>query len=301
MLSWGILVYLISITAVSNYLMPVAGMLADRFLLLPSLGWIIVFIFLLQKIAKLDTDTKPTWAAIKSPVKYVFTGLLLVYSVVTFARNMDWKDSLTLFRKDVKYVDNSSQAHNLLALRLMKISYEPSTPASDQLPMRQEAAQHFRRAIEIYPPFFNANFDLGRTYVILNQPDSAIVAFKKALLIDPNFTPAVITVGELYMQQNNLTEAEAYFKEAVRLKPTEYQSYNKLLGIYYFQKNYSAAISIAKLAVEKIPGQPEAYISLGRIYQDLKQNDSTRLWLNKALEVSPQNQEALRLLQAIGH
>ena len=118
-ISFGLLVYLVSIVSFSNYFVPVAGMITDRFLLIPSLGWLIVLVRALWLAAKLDNKKSIEWNTIKLVPKYTFLIILLMYSTLTFSRNMDWKDYLTLFRKDIKYVNESAQAHNILALRLI--------------------------------------------------------------------------------------------------------------------------------------------------------------------------------------
>ena len=297
-ISFGLLVYLVSIVSFSNYFVPVAGMITDRFLLIPSLGWLIVLVRALWLAAKLDNKKSIEWNTIKLVPKYTFLIILLMYSTLTFSRNMDWKDYLTLFRKDIKYVNESAQAHNLLALRLIKNSYDLSDPA-EQLVYRHEAIYHFKRAVEIYPLFFNPTYDLGRAYSIVNQPDSSIYFYKKAIELDSTFTPAITSVGELLLQQNRFSEAEGYFEKIIRLQPGNYWGYDKVGMVFFLQKDYYSALNIMVQARREMPKNPNPYIKIGRIYHALEKDDSTGIWIKKALEVDPDNQEAKQFLQSI--
>ncbi len=294
-LSFGLFIYLISVIAFSNFLIPLPGMFADRFLLLPSLGWVIVLGIILYKIGNFSIDSPLSWKATAAPAKFIFLTIMIGYSLLTFSRNMDWKNYLTLFRKDINYVSNSSQAHNLLAIRLMKTSFDTNIE-SEQMALRQEGLQHFKEAVRIYPNFFNANYDLARTYLLLNQPDSAVGFLKKTVELDSNFTDASVVLGDLLFQRNRLEEAKSYYEIVVKLQPNLFTGYEKLGVVYYNQKNFAKAIEITKVAVEKMPNNPQPYISLAKIYNAASKRDSTQLWLKKALLIAPGNVEAQSLL-----
>jgi tetratricopeptide (TPR) repeat protein len=300
-ISLGIFIYLISISIFANYLQMIPGMVGDRFLLLPSLGWITVFTFLILKLFSINIapSSKSPWQIISSGPKFIFIAVLLLYSVLSFSRNMDWRDYLTLFRHDIKYVDNSAQAHNLLAIRLVKSSFDNNDP-NQQTSLRQEALLHFKKAITIYPEFFNVSYDIARTYNLLNMPDSAIASYKRAIKLNPGFDDCYLSIGDLLFQQQKVDEAIPYFEFFINKYPDKYIGYDKVSYLYFFQKNYSKAIELNKTAITKMPNIPNPYITLGKIYQQLDQKDSSRVWLRKALEVSPGNDQALTLLKALG-
>jgi tetratricopeptide (TPR) repeat protein len=298
LICFGILLYLLSIITFANYFQAVPGMMADRFLLVPSLGWSIVLAVIIQKLFKIALSAKErSLQSIPNSAKFTFLAILLFYSSLSFARNLKWKSYLTLFENDISYVDNSSQAHNLLALRLMKTSYDQGVPAADQLAYRKKAAIHFRRAVEIYPPFFNANYDLGRTYQILENPDSAIFFYNKALEINPDFATASLAVGELYMRENKPKEAIPYYQKVVKGFPKDYTGYDKLSYALFMDKDYSGSISVLKKANEEIPQNEQPLVNLYRVYRTINRDDSARYWLQKAIDLNPADQQAKTLLQ----
>lgn len=298
--SFGILLYLISILPFSNYMVSIPGMIADRFLLIPSLGWTILLVAALFTLGRTSLQRDIDWKATTQHTRIGFGAILIFYSSLTFSRNFLWKDYITLFEHDVRYVDNSAQAHNLLAINLMKRSYDPDITPADRPLMYKKAAGHFRKSIEIYPLFFNAIYDLGRTYRALGEGDSAVKYFSKALTIDSTFTPAAQAIMDIYLEHNNSNAAYPYFSMIRSQYPTDYGVYEKFGYALFMQKNYPAAISVMKSAVANIPANPLPYVSLAKLYHALNDGDSTRYWLHEALRVDPNNIEARQYLNATG-
>ncbi len=296
LLAFGIFLYLFSIAIFSNIFQPVPGMLADRFLLVPSLGWLIGLVAIIARIFKLQI-TNYKLQEVSKPARFVFAMILLFYSTLTFSRNLQWKNHLTLFEHDISYVDNSAQAHNILALRLMKESFNEGMESKTQLEYRKQAAIHFRRAIEIYPPFFNANYDLGRTYQVLGHVDSAIYFYKKTVLLDSTFVNASLTAGELLLQQNKAKEAIPFFRSVIAEFPTDFTGYDKLSYALFLEKEYTRSIDVLNVANEKLPQNSQPRICLAKLYYNTNKIDSAKFWLQQALKIEPNNQEAKGLLQ----
>jgi tetratricopeptide (TPR) repeat protein len=62
------------------------------------------------------------------------------------------------------------------------------------------------------------------------------------------------------------------------------------------QKNYSEAINAIKLAQKYSPNAPETYIKLAEIYLKTNNPENSVSNLEKALEISPKNIEAIKLM-----
>jgi tetratricopeptide (TPR) repeat protein len=298
-LAFAIFIYLASILTVSNYFQHVPGMLADRFLLIPSIGWVIGVVLILAKLFRFGFDrNNGPGTEMPAALRYSFAGILLLYSVITFSRNFEWKDDLTLFRHDIHYADKSAQAHNLLALHLMK---NTETPQDEQqkISMEKEALFHFERSEEIYPYFFNVRFDIGRVFSALNMPDSAIEAYKSALILDSTFDYTYQNLGNLLIKQKKFEEAIPYFARLISLRPDEYSFYERLSYIYYAIHRYDESIAVNIRASERFINNPEPLVNIGETYVAKNQPDSALLYLNKAGQISPGNPAIQQLIQKI--
>jgi tetratricopeptide (TPR) repeat protein len=266
------------------------GVIGDRYLFIPSLGFCLLVTYLIFSLFKTSLLT--------TKVKYSFGVILSIYSLMTFSRNMDWKDDLTLFRRDLKYADQSAQGHRLLAIHLIGRA-ATSQDANDQKMLREEAVVHLQKTLEIYPPFFNATFDLGRAYMLLNQYDSAIVYFKKASELNPSYTLSLLNIADIYMQQRKYRESVPYLEKAVRLQPKDYSGYDKLSFSLFSLSEFDKSIAINKKAIVEMPSNAEPYINLGRTFMGINQFDSARYYLLIAGKIAPGNVLVPQLLQQI--
>ncbi len=273
-------------------------MMGDRYLLVPSLGFCMVAGYALFRLFKLQQIS--ALSQITIPARYVILSMLLTYSVITVARNRDWKDSITLFRHDIKHLDQSAQAHNLLGLHLLNYANTLETNKVLQKQIREEATMHHKRALEIYPEFFNVAYDLGRGYLQLEQRDSALVYFLAALKLDSTFTEVPINIGEIYFYNQRYTEAIPYFEMAVKQQPNYYKGYDKLSFVYYTIKEFDKSVEVNKEANRQMPGLLDPLVNIGRTFIGMNQPDSARFYFEKALALDPNNQTVIQLLQQMG-
>jgi cytochrome c-type biogenesis protein CcmH/NrfG len=301
LISFGLFIYLFSIVVFSNYFTYIAGMMGDRFLLIPSLGWCIALAGVLYRFSNLRLNSKiEDWRNINPATKYFFMIVLLSYSVLTFSRNMDWKNDLSLFRKDIRYVNMSSQAHNLLALHLMQHAETEQDPTAKS-ELEHEALGHFKEALQIYPRFFNVAFDIGRVYMALNMPDSAINAFKYATTLDTLYPELYKNLGELYFSKQMYGEAATYYAHMITFSPSEYLYYGKLSYSYFLMKDYEKSLAVNKKALAVLPGLPDPYINTSRTYLGMNKTDSAVAYLKTANRLFPNNAEIQALLKQVGN
>lgn len=81
------------------------------------------------------------------------------------------------------------------------------------------AIENMRKAIQIFPDYFDAHLQLGNTFLKIDQLQDAIAELDKARLINPNDERAYQSFGLLLMKQRNYPVAVAVFAEAARLNP----------------------------------------------------------------------------------
>ncbi len=82
------------------------------------------------------------------------------------------------------------------------------------------AIENMRRAIQIFPDYFDAHLQLGNIYLKQDKLNEAIAELDLARQVNPNDERAYQSFGLLLMKQNNFTMAVAIFAEASRLNPT---------------------------------------------------------------------------------
>lgn len=300
LISFALLLFLISISAYSNFFYPLPGSIADRFMFTPSVGWCLLLAYLILYFTRTDLKTAAEkFTQLSKPAGLTIGVILLTYSTITFARNLQWKDHVTLFRHDIDYVNESAQAHNLLAVQLILYSNQlPQGP--EQFRMREEAIPHFKKSIEIYPDFFNPVYDAARVYTMINQPDSALVYYKKAAAMNPDYYESHLSAAEILARAGRWNEAIPFLEHITQNYPTEGRSYDLLSLIYYQMKNYETSIAVNRKAMQYIPNSFNPPINIGRVFEAaLNQPDSALYYYRIALSLNPSDAQLQQTVQQL--
>ncbi len=235
-LSFGILYYLITISLYTNMVKPPTGIIGERFLFAPSLGFCIILAYIIFHLLK----NTPQTIKIKSSGRFwiVLISLLLIipYSAKTIIRNRDWKDHLSLLGHDIVYLENSAKA-NFIYAGVLK------TEAMANIRGKQNSAEnmhkldlslkHFKDAVDVYPEYYEALNQLGSLYyTIYHDPVSAISYLKRAIEVKPDYKPPYHNIAYIYKTTENYEEAIYYYKKMLEIDPEHLQSILDLEAIY---------------------------------------------------------------------
>ncbi len=281
LISFGILLYLISIAPFSALAAPIPGVMADRYLFAPTLGFAMVVIGVITWLVKTDWHSKLSGISVfPKNARYVLGGLLLAYTSLTIARNNDWKDRLTLFRNDIIHVPNSAQAHNLLAYHLNRTAQEVTDPL-ERKKLMEEAVFHFQRATEIWSEFMNATYDLGRTHEQLGNWNQAIAAYKRTFEIDTSFSDAIFRMGIIYEAENKLDSAIIAYQFVTEDNPVNITAFNNLSYCYFKKQEYRNAIETGRRSSFYHPTNTDPIVNIGKTFLHIKENDSALYYFEK--------------------
>lgn len=284
-LGFGILYYLFSITVYSNFFYPIAGVIADRLVYIASLGFCICAVYIIFKILRIKISESETYK-FRPSFLVIMLFILSIYSYQTIARNLDWKDHLTLFRNDIKHLDKSAQANYLLATRLVYEAFENKSTVK-QTKMRTEAVYYYKKALEIYPPFFNAQYNLARTYSMLQDSTNALIEFKKTINLDSTFFDPYFQAALIYEQQGQINESIQYYELIISRFPMEIQAYNNLSLIYFRKKEYIKSLQINQIAIEKITNAYDPLLNIARIYIAIGDKTNALNYFERAYSINP--------------
>jgi len=248
LISIGIVWYILSIALFSNWFEPVAGMVGERLAYTASVGFCLAF-------AAFVLWLKPNFSLLKPKglelFVLVFLGLLSFRSI---SRNNDWIDPITLMEHDIEHLENSAQAHNLLALNLMYVSSSNKNLNPQQvLEMQNKAASHLQKSTTIYPYFFNTYFDLARIYINLGDFINAKQALVQALNIDPNNLFALEEMAKTCYELKLVDETERYANKYLAQIPQNENMHEILIYNMLANGKYESAIFYAERAMSYYP------------------------------------------------
>jgi tetratricopeptide (TPR) repeat protein len=260
-ISLGIIWYSLSISLFSNWIEPVAGMVGERLAYTASVGFCLAFSALVFWL-------KPSFSILKPKGIDLFIIMVLVlFSFRSMSRNSDWKDPITLMENDIEHLENSAQAHNLLGLNLMYVSSISKNLSQQQIvEMQNKAAMHLQKSIEIYPNFFNTNFDLARVYIGWGDFAKAKPVLEQALKVDPENLFALEELAKTCYELKLVDETEKYANIYLEKIPQNENMHEVLIYNMLANGKYQSAINYAERALSYYPSNE----IIQRMYADAK-------------------------------
>lgn len=218
---------------VSNIVVPIGTIMAERLLYLPSLGFALLAAQLL-----LHLSTRKTW-------KLWCALLLLLYAGRTWTRNQDWRNNETLFAATVELYPNNVKALQGLGTALAARG------------AWNEAVSTYRRALAVYPKADEVYYHLGLVLWPLNRHSEALQAFQQTIALRPDYAEAHLNAGATYHKLGRLDKALASYLKAVELKPSYWPSWQNLADTYRELGHNTEAASAYLHLLELVPDHPK--------------------------------------------
>jgi len=250
--TFAIMYYLITISMFANLYRPPAGIIAERFLFSPVLGFCILLVIIILKLYKVQfKENHEKFNLLKSKAIIPFIIILTLYSFKTISRTADWKDTMTLVKHDMPYLEQSAKANFIYAGLLRQDAYEKINKTGNfqqYLPQIYLNVDHLNQAIKIYPGYYDAYDKLAESYYFyLKNTDKAIQCLKKAIQINPEFGLAYYNLGYIFRNQKQYDSAIWDLNQAIILQPGYKPFYQYLAGIYYEIGDTIKGINIIQL------------------------------------------------------
>ena len=168
-----------------------------------------------------------------------------------------------------------------------------------------EARKDFEQALETYPKYTSAWFQLGAVLEKENQKDSARAAYTQATTIDTRFLPPYLALAEMAYEEGNWTEVlqftghiidldllnhgeiGGYVLDLDELKPAEAYFYNAVAN-YNLNKMEQAEKSAVKAEhLDLRPNFPQLHLLLAEIFARKKNYAVATSELRAYLELVP--------------
>jgi len=181
-----------------------------------------------------------------------------------------------------------------------------------------EARKYFEQALEIYPRYASAWFQLGTVLEKQNQKDSARAAFAQATSIDARFLPAYLSLAAMAYEAGNWTEVlqytahiidhdllnhgdvgAGYFLDLDELYPAEAYFYNALAN-YNLNKFEEAEKSALKAErVDLYTNFPQLHLLLAEIYTRKRSYAGAISELRAYLDLAPHAKDTDRVRERL--
>ncbi len=286
-LSFSIFYFGITLSVGLAFVLTRGGIMAERFLYAPVLGFSLAAGYLLFKLLPRDGKTKRIVYDFKPGLSKLFVGilalLLLSYSARTIVRNPDWKNNFTLFSHDVAYGGQSAQLCKHYGSELINQAVAEKNPKLKDSLMTKGIAE-VEKALIINPNFSEAWFKLGYAYYQMRDYDQSIEYYQKTNL---NNSMNLSNMALAYYMKGEHGEALRLLKRSLQIDPYN----NTARGNMPLVQN--AFNSKLKAMKQEVSDDPQHYYELGDLFVDVQNYTDALEQYRKAIQLKPDYIEAL--------
>lgn len=155
------------------------------------------------------------------------------------------------------------------------------------------AIEKLKKAVELVPTHFDANFSLGRALFGSGDLPNAITAFRAALNQQPQNIKANFFLATSLERNGDTTAALNAYRQLIKIAPNVAEGYLGLGVLLVKTEGTTSAEGLTSLqkAVAINPNLYEAQVTLGKVFLQRSMPDQALIHLQQAIKLLPENPE----------
>lgn len=298
------LVFFIIPTSVILHIVPLGrAYTAERYTYLSYIGLFFLFAIFTDTVF----NNKST---IYDKIKPWFAGFLVIvvfaFSLLTWQRNNDWKDSMTMFTDLIeKYPD---RGHPYLVRGITKYQFGDNKGALEDynLSIRYDstdakvysnrasvrgilgdykgALDDCNKSLAIEPEYINAINNRAVARLYLNDLKGAFEDYTTSIRLEPINPNSYRNRNVISEKLGNTAQMLADFEKLIQLEPANATNYAGRGNVYYKTRNFDQAINDFSMALQINPKLGSAYFSRGNSYFSMQQFELAASDFTKTIE-----------------
>lgn len=269
-----------------NFITPMAGIIADRYIFISSL----FFCGLLSYILSL---------LIKNRKYYLATSacLILALAASSYCRTAVWKDKLTLIDADAPHLYDSYEAMRIAASTYIE-SADLSTDTTEKKTLLEKAITCAASGNAVYPHNILMHKLQATAYFKNNQFDQAKHAFLQALQNDSSDVESYNFLGDIFYLNKQPDSALYYYKKSLYLDKEDATTINNISSILYESGDKKACLEFNEQLLVKQDSLYAAWENLGYYYLQEKDTLQAAANFERGFEHGLENTEMAETMSA---
>jgi Flp pilus assembly protein TadD len=229
-ISFGIFWFFLTLSVESSFI-PLDPLFIHR-LYLPMIGIVIVVLDILDRIP---------W---RRGVLAALCAVICVYGVITWQRNMLWRDPVAFYEDNLRKAPQSERVRVVLSEAYQKQG------------RNKDARRMLLEAMEINRTYSQAIDALARLDIIEGNDSEALILLEQGVQANPQSKELHTVMGALYSKLGRYAEAELSLQRAIALDPLFGRAHSNLGVLYARQERLSDAVNEYRLALKVLPDDP---------------------------------------------
>ncbi len=310
LLFFPVIWFFVTLLPVLN-IVPIANIMAERYLYLPIIGFCIVGASLIINIdifksrtpSILSENSSSLLLTRKNNVNryristvnfckttsryFIILIILLGFSWQALFRSKDWRDEFTLWSKTLIREPGSYKAHSSLGILFIRKGLE------------QEGVSELQKSLLINRSYADAHNNLGTLYLQKGLYENAAKEFNYALKGNRNLSEAHYNLGIVYEKMNFYDKAVTEYKSYITGKGGHPVVFYNLGVIYMRQGDLQKSMEAFQNSLKGNPKNADAHNNLGVVLVRRGQFNSAIKEFEEALRQNPAHSDASSNLKAV--
>lgn len=289
---FGMLYFLLTISMFTNVIVPVVGIVGERFAFIPSLGLCFVAAWALFKAFKIPYEDKEIRLfSFPRPIFITLGILCLLFGGRSFARIKDWRDTYTLYITDVKNAPESAHANSLAAAAsIQKAKENKNMSKAEKRKYVMDGEKYYLESVRIIPDYISSLNNLGMIYyTYYNQPEKSIPYLKRALTLDTNYVEAYFNLATCEARTQQYDLAKKHFLKSLEIDPNFISTYYSMSNMLAEQKKYDEILEFNQNAIKKGIKADVIYVNIGNVYFMQKDTISALPYFEECINLNSNN------------
>jgi tetratricopeptide (TPR) repeat protein len=269
----------------SNLAVDIGTFMNERFLYIPSIGFCLLVAWGLRR-----------WLPAPPGVAAVTVALVVAGGATTFARNLAWKDDVTLALTDVQTSRGSARAQMAAGWAHLTLAMRATDAATNRAELAQAIA-HLRTSVAICDTYYPALSTLASALAQSGQYAEALRYYETCYRMkpgNPTVTAAIEEVAQHAATSRDARTAVGGFEFLIAADPSAAR-YGALAEVYGKDLGDPAkAETTLRAGLERAPGDPGLLGKLGIVYGMTGRSDEALALFERALARDPRNASLYR-------
>jgi len=269
-LGWIVLAF----APVSNLLVPIGTIMAERLLYLPSVGFCLLAARGLGRLeARLLSMPGSRWR--RAPAQIAGPVLLLALGLRSEARFRDWQDDFTLFKSALE-----------VAPRSVKVQFNYGA-ACEGRGDDEAAAAAYLAALRIWPGFAEAHYNLAGVRARQKDWADAVAHSREALRLRPGEVTYLVNLAHALLGQGRPAEARDLLNGALAIDRGSREALTNLGAAELALGDAGAAVRAYAEAVGREPRNADLLRDLGLARERAGDDAGAEAALQEAVRIRP--------------
>ncbi len=290
-LAFGAAVFITGLLPFLNIVIPINGIVAERMLFFPLFGFTVILITLMFGIDKNPLSVIKLKGKRTGMLWFIFIVLMIFYSAKTISRNGQWKNSVTLYSADMKYLDESVKANDIYATAVFDEIYREVSAGrtvKDMNAKLKDVIEKYNRTLELFPENPKAQHNLSTIYLsFFRDPRKALNHAYKARRLDPVNFKIYFNIGQAFHMLQKKDSAEFYYRLTAEKDTNFRQAWDNIIRLYSENGKTETLKPYVEEYNKLYPTSDLALAALGTLYISERDTANGIICFEKAIAMNP--------------